>query len=53
MRVKEPLYAVICVHVILPQMMAELQKKRKEKEKFMLTYDEDISKSDEGKPVST
>ena len=34
------------------QMMADLQKKRKEKEKFVLSYAEDTSKSDQGKPVS-
>ena len=33
------------------QMMADLQKKRKEKEKFVLSYAEDTSKSDQGKPV--
>jgi len=31
--------------------MAELQKKRKEKEKFVFKYDDDLSKSDEGKPI--
>jgi len=33
------------------QTMAALQKKRKEKEKFVFTYDEDVSKTDQGKPI--
>ena len=33
--------------------MAELHKKKKEKEKFVLSYAEDVSKTDQGKPVST